>query len=99
MPRKNIRKYPCGICKKVFTRSYHLNNHKKIKHMRFVEKIVCPLWPSCKNRLNVNGLYSNKSNLKVHFRRHHQNKKNTEKKIKNIIHNAKKVWIDKGKQQ
>lgn len=68
---KVVQKNLCGICKKSFKRKQFLDLHITTAHSDQIEKILCPLWPSCSTMKRTNGYYSNKSNLQIHLDKHH----------------------------
>lgn len=68
---KNVRKIFCEKCKKSFKRKQFLILHNSTAHSDRIEKILCPLWPTCSAIKRTNGHYSNKANLQNHLNKHH----------------------------
>lgn len=62
----------CKRCDKNFSRDFNLKVHLKTCNKKKVTKFKCPLWPECEKVHKTNGLYSTKSNLRVHYKKHHQ---------------------------
>lgn len=81
----------CTLCKIKFTREYNLNVHNRTKHSKKIKKIRCPSWPTCKGVHKSDGLYSTVSNLTVHYKKHHPNKRLSTNKLKWIYVNKNPV--------
>lgn len=62
----------CKRCDTNFSRDFNLKIHLKTCNKKKVTKFKCPLWPDCEKVHKTNGLYSTKSNLRVHYKKHHQ---------------------------
>lgn len=65
----------CNECKMPFKRRAFLDSHKQTQHSQTFTKILCPFWPRCKRPEHGNGLYSTKTNLRVHFKKHHKHQR------------------------
>lgn len=89
--RKMMPKIYCSLCKTKFTREYNLNVHNRTKHSKKIKKIRCPSWPTCKGIHKSDGLYSNISNLTVHYKKHHADKRLNKNNLKWIYVNKKSV--------
>lgn len=68
---KVVRKNFCEKCKMSFKRNQFLILHNSTAHNDRIEKILCPLWPTCSAIKRTNGHYSNKANLQNHLNKHH----------------------------
>lgn len=68
---KVVRKNFCEKCKKSFQRKQFLILHNTTAHTDRIEKILCPLWPTCSAIKRTDGHYSNKANLQNHLNKHH----------------------------
>lgn len=71
--------FQCDICEKKFKRNYNLTQHKEKVHSKEVRRVMCSL---CKKKQ----LFSTITNLRVHKKRFHANKKLTKKQ-------RKLVWV------
>lgn len=89
-------KFYCSICERPFKRKSNLENHNTTVHAKVVDKFKCPFYPKClKKSKNIGGLYSNISNLRVHFEKHHKNKNLDENNLKTIKIKNRKNWSKK----
>lgn len=71
----------CLQCDRTFGRMENLRIHIATQHSETVEMLLCKYWPRCFDARHQDGLYSTKSNLVVHLKKHHKIKSDTRRRL------------------